>query len=31
MTMVTTYGVKNIGNYPGLLQQQIIMNALFES
>jgi hypothetical protein len=31
MTMVTTYGVKNIENYPGLIQQQITMDVLFES
>lgn len=30
ITMVTTYGVKNIRNYPGLIQQQITMDALFE-
>jgi len=30
-TMVTTYGVKNINNYPGLIQQEITMDALFES
>jgi hypothetical protein len=31
ITMVTTYGVKNIDNYPGLIQQQITMDVLFES
>ena len=27
--MVTTYGVKNNKNYPGLVQNEILMNALF--
>jgi AAA+ ATPase superfamily predicted ATPase len=31
ITLVTTYGVKNIDNYPGLIQQQITMDVLFES
>jgi uncharacterized protein len=31
MTIVTTYGVKNIESYPGLIQQQITMDVLFES
>lgn len=30
MTMVTTYGVKNSPSYPGLIQQQITMDVLFE-
>jgi len=31
MTMITTYGVKNIKSYPRLIQQQDTMDALFES
>jgi AAA+ ATPase superfamily predicted ATPase len=31
MTIVTTYGVKNIESHPGLIQQQITMDVLFES
>jgi len=30
-TMVTTYGVKNSASYPGLIQQEITMDALFEN
>ncbi|MDN3583469.1 AAA family ATPase [Mucilaginibacter flavus] len=30
MTLVTTYGIKNIRSYPGLIQQQITMDVLFE-
>lgn len=30
LTMITTYGVKNSKNYPGLLQQEVNMNALFD-
>lgn len=29
LTMVTTHGVKNTKNYPGLVQNEILMNALF--
>jgi Predicted ATPase (AAA+ superfamily) len=29
LTMVTTYGVKNIKNYPALIQNEITMDALF--
>jgi uncharacterized protein len=29
LTMITTHGVKNINNYPGLIQQEIKMDALF--
>jgi len=31
MTMVTTYGLKNVVSYPGLIQQQITMEALFKA
>ena len=31
MTMVTTYGLKNKKNYPGLIQQEITMDVLFGS
>jgi uncharacterized protein len=30
LTMVTTYGVKNMMNYPGLIPNQITMDALFK-
>lgn len=30
LTMVTTYGVKNINNYIGLIQNEITMDALFK-
>jgi len=29
--MITTYGVKNEDNYPGLVQKEIIMDALLIS
>lgn len=29
LTLITTYGVKNQQNYPGLIQSQITMNKLF--
>jgi uncharacterized protein len=29
LTMITTYGVKNSTNYPGLVQREITMDALF--
>jgi hypothetical protein len=31
MTMVTTYGVKNEKNYPGLIQNDITMDVLFKN
>ncbi len=31
MTLITTYGVKNEMNYPGLIQQQITMDILFKA
>lgn len=31
MTMVTTYGVKSGKNYPGLIQDEITMDVLFQS
>jgi len=30
LTMVTTYGVKNMGSHPGLVQSEVLMNALFD-
>ena len=30
LTMVTTYGVKNTRNYPGLIQNEITMESLFK-
>jgi len=30
LTMVTTYGVKNLASHPGLVQSQVTMDALFE-
>jgi hypothetical protein len=30
MTMISTYGVKNAQNYPGLIEQEINMDMLFE-
>lgn len=30
LTMVTTYGVKNSKNYPGLIQKEVTMDILFE-
>ena len=30
LTMITTYGVKNSRNYPGLIQNEITMDALFK-
>jgi hypothetical protein len=30
LTMITTYGVKNINNYPGIVQQEVEMDALFK-
>ena len=30
LTMVTTYGVKNTGSYPGLVQSEVLMDALFD-
>lgn len=30
LVLVTTYGVKNIGNYPGLVQGEVSMEALFK-
>jgi len=29
LTMITTYGVKNLINYPGLVQKEVAMDALF--
>jgi uncharacterized protein len=29
LTMITTYGVKNSQNHPGLVQKEVTMNALF--
>jgi hypothetical protein len=29
LTMVTTYGIKNINSYPGIVQQEIEMDVLF--
>lgn len=29
LTMITTHGVKNLQNYPGLVQREITMDALF--
>ena len=31
MTLVTTYGSKNGSNFPGLIQNEITMSALFDS
>jgi hypothetical protein len=31
LTMITTYGVKNIENYAGLVQKEIHMDVLFEN
>jgi len=31
LTMVTTYGVKNALSYPGLIQNEVKMNALFQT
>jgi len=31
LTMVTTYGVKNARNYPGLIQNEVNMKALFQT
>ena len=30
ISMVTTYGVKNIKNYPALIQNEITMESLFK-
>ncbi len=30
LTMVTTFGVKNVDKYPGLIQRQVTMDAIFE-
>lgn len=30
LTMITTYGVKNASDYPGLIQKEITMEALFD-
>lgn len=30
LTMITTYGVKNIKNYPGLVQREVKMDVLFD-
>ncbi|MBB2145726.1 AAA family ATPase [Pedobacter sp. LMG 31464] len=30
LTMMTTFGVKNAANYPGLVQKEITMDALFD-
>lgn len=29
LTMITTYGVKNLINYPGLVQKEVTIDALF--
>lgn len=29
LTTITTYGVKNEDNYPGLVQKEVTMDALF--
>jgi len=29
LTMITTYGVKNLINYPGLIQKEVTMDVLF--
>lgn len=30
LTMITTYGIKNLQSYPGLVQSEVIMEALFK-
>jgi hypothetical protein len=30
LTLITTYGVKNSSSYPGLIQKEITMDALFD-